>query len=123
MSREKRKIVSSCLGIIYLAPGISNPVGAKLSRWHLGINYFGANWDLRRNCTQRGHCLAGAKLSRWYFGLIPLGANLALQKVLHYVDIHLPACKFGPLEKSYTIYIFSCWREIISLLACKFGSS
>ena len=45
MSRAKRKLVSSCLGIIYLAPGISNDVGAKLSRWHLRINFFGANWD------------------------------------------------------------------------------
>ena len=70
VSREKMKLVSSCLGIIYLAPGISNPAGAKLSRWHLGINSFGANSDLPRNCTQRGYCLAGAKLSRWYFGII-----------------------------------------------------
>ena len=68
--RMKRKLVSLCLGIVYLALGISNPVGAKLSRWHFGINSFGANWDLRRNCTQRGHCLAGAKLSRWYLGII-----------------------------------------------------
>ena len=29
----------------YLALGILNPVGAKLSRWRLGINSFGANWD------------------------------------------------------------------------------
>ena len=43
MSRAKKKLVSSCLGITYLAPGISNPVGAKLSRWRLGINSFGAN--------------------------------------------------------------------------------
>ena len=70
VSRAKRKLVSSCLGIIYLAPIISNPKGAKLSRRHLGINNFDANWDLRRNCTKRGHCLAGAKLSRWYFGII-----------------------------------------------------
>ena len=70
VSRAKRKLVSSCLGIIYLAPGISNPAGAKVSRWHLGINSFGANSDLRRNCTQCGHCLAGAELSRWYFGII-----------------------------------------------------
>ena len=67
VSSAKRKLVSSCLGIIYLAPGISNPVGPKLSRWHLGINSFGANLGLRRNCTQRGYCLAGAKLSHWYF--------------------------------------------------------
>ena len=32
VSRVKRKLISSCLGIIYLALGISNPVGAKLSR-------------------------------------------------------------------------------------------
>ena len=70
VSRAKRKLVSSCLGIIYLMPGISNPVGAKLFLCHLGINFFGANWYLRRNCTQRGHCLAGAKLSCWYFGII-----------------------------------------------------
>ena len=70
VSRAKRKLVSSCLGIIYLAPGISNSVGPKLSRWHVGINSFGANWDLRRNCTQRGHCLSGAKLSCWYFVII-----------------------------------------------------
>ena len=70
VSREKMKLVSSCLGIIYLAPGISNPDGTKLSRWHLGINSFGANSDIRRNCKQRGHCLAGTKLSRWCFGII-----------------------------------------------------
>ena len=70
LSRAKRKLVSSYLDIIYLAPVISNPSGAKLSCWHLGINSFGANLGLRINCTQRGHCLAGAKLSRWYFGII-----------------------------------------------------
>ena len=70
LSRAKRKLVSSCLGITYLALGNSNPVGAKLSRWCFGINYFGANWDLCRSCTQRGHCLAGAKLCCWYFGII-----------------------------------------------------
>ena len=48
MSCAKKKLVSSCLGIIYLAPIISNPAGAKLSCWHLGINYFGANWDQRK---------------------------------------------------------------------------
>ena len=31
----------------YLALGISNPVGAKLSRWRLRINFFGTNLDLR----------------------------------------------------------------------------
>ena len=68
VSRAKRKLISSCLGIIYLAPGISNPIGTKLSCWHLGINSFGANSDLRRNGTQRGHCLIGAKLSCLDFG-------------------------------------------------------
>ena len=39
VSRAKRKLVSSCLGITYLAPGISITVGAKLSQWRLRINY------------------------------------------------------------------------------------
>ena len=66
----KRKLVSLCVGIVYLVLGISNLVGVKLSRWHLGINSFGANLDLHRNFTQCGHCLAGTKLSRWYFRII-----------------------------------------------------
>ena len=76
VSRAKRKLVSSCIGIIYLVPGISNLVGAKISRWHLGINSFGANWDLLRNCTQRENYLTGAKLSRWYFGIISFRRQL-----------------------------------------------
>ena len=63
----------------YLALRISNPVGKKISRWRLGINSFGANWDLSRNYTQRGHCHAGAKLSRSHFVIFPLGANLVLR--------------------------------------------
>ena len=30
----------------YLALGISNHVSAKLSRWRLGTNSFGTNWNL-----------------------------------------------------------------------------
>ena len=63
VSRAKRKPVSSCLGITYLALGISNPVGAKLSRWCLGINSFDANWDIRRSCMLRRNCPAGGKFS------------------------------------------------------------
>ena len=77
VSRVKGKHVYSCLGITYLTLRISNPVGAKLSRWRFGINSFGANWDLRRSCTQRGHCLAGAKLYRWYFGIISFRRQLS----------------------------------------------
>ena len=54
----------------YLALGISNPVGAKLSHWRLGINSFGANWDLRRSYTQHGHFHAGAELCCLYFRII-----------------------------------------------------
>ena len=43
VSHVKGKLVSSCLGITYLTLRISNPVGAKLSRWRLRINSFGAN--------------------------------------------------------------------------------
>ena len=64
---ETRFLMSS---YTYLALRISNPVGAKLSRWRLGIISFGANWDLRRSYTQCGHCHAGAKLFRSYFGII-----------------------------------------------------
>ena len=60
----------SCLGITYLTIGISNPIGAKLFCWRLGINSFSANWNVRRSFTQRGHCITGAKLSRWYLGII-----------------------------------------------------
>ena len=70
VSRVKGKLISSCLGITHLALRSLNPVGAKLSRWRLGINSFGANWDLRISSTQRGHCRDGAKLSRLYFGII-----------------------------------------------------
>ena len=76
----------------YLALGISNPVGAKLSRWRLGINYFGANWDLRRSYTQCGHCYAGAKLSRSYFGNISSWSQLS------------------SMYGFYTTYNFLCWR-------------
>ena len=80
MSRVKRKLVSSCLGIIYLALGISNPVGAKLSRCHLGINSFGATGiyvEIVRNVDI-------VSLARNYPAgtseIVFLGANSALSK-------------------------------------------
>ena len=70
VNRVKGKTRFLMSSYTYLALRISNPVGAKLSRWRLGINSFGANWDLRRSYTQCGHCHAGAKLSLSYFGII-----------------------------------------------------
>ena len=76
VSGAKRKSVSSCLGIIYLASGISNPYLSFKSHQReniplaFGINSFGVNLDLHRKFTQYEHCLAGVKLSRWYFGII-----------------------------------------------------
>ena len=83
VSHAIRKFVSSCLGILYHPPvishtliWISNSAGAKLCLWHLRINYFDAISYLRRNCIQRGHCLAGAKLSRWYSRIISFRRQL-----------------------------------------------
>ena len=76
----------------YLALRISNPLGAKLSRWRLGINSFGANWDLHRSYTRCGHCHAGAKLSCSYFRIISSWRQLS------------------STYKFYTTEKFLCWR-------------
>ena len=70
VSRVKEKTRFLMSSYTYLALGISNPVGAKLSRWRLGINSFGASGDLHRSYTKCDHCHAGAKLFRSYFGII-----------------------------------------------------
>ena len=70
VSRVKGKTRFLMSSYTYLALRISNPVGAKLSRWRLRINSFGANRDLRRSYTQCDHCHDGAKLLRSYFGII-----------------------------------------------------
>ena len=67
------------LGITYLAPVISNPVGAKLSRWHLGIPLAptGVYVEFVRNVDivslVRNYPVGTSEL-------FPLGANLALRK-------------------------------------------
>ena len=43
MSRVKGKTRFIVSSYTYLTLGFSNPVGAKFSRWRLGINSFGAN--------------------------------------------------------------------------------
>ena len=70
VSRVKGKTRFILSSYTYLALGFSNPVGAKLSRWRLGINSFGANGNLRRRYTQCDHCHAGVKLFRSYFVII-----------------------------------------------------
>ena len=50
--------------------------------------------------------------------LFPLGAK----RILHYVKISPLACKFGPSWKFVRYVDLARWREIISLLGCKFGS-
>ena len=79
MSRAKRKLISSCLGITYLAPGISNPVGAKLSRWRLGIIPLvptGIYVEVVRNVDI---VLLAQNYPAGTSELFPLGANLVLR--------------------------------------------
>ena len=88
---------------------ISNSVGAKISRWHLGINSFGTNSDIRRNCTLHKNCPAGAKISRWHLGINSFGANSDIRR-----NFTLRRnCPTGTSEFTYF------WRQLGSPLGMK----
>ena len=97
VSRVKGKTRFIMSSYTYLALGFSNPVGAKFSRWCLGINSFGANGDLCRSYTQWDHCHAGTKLFRSYFGIISFRRQIS------------------SMYEFYTTYKFLHWRVSLDL--------
>ena len=85
---------------------ISNSVGAKIFRWHLGINSFCANSDLRRNCTLSSNYPAGTSefTSFWR----QLGSPLGMK---------IPGDSFSGIP------ICFCWRFRTNFFWPQLGSS